>query len=110
MCAPRVDKVGLVLSGIMDDTDRWADPELPAKRRRRTRYRLGGGVVGLVAGLLVFGSTILSLGPLLWPPGGPRWLTLVLVVGLSLMLPLMIGAWVGETYGRRSNGGASSRD
>jgi hypothetical protein len=35
---------------------------------------------------------LVALWPQLWPPGGPRWATLVLVVALSLVLPMMIGA------------------
>jgi hypothetical protein len=85
----------------MDDDHEWDDPEPPSERERRARYRIGGGLVGLVVGVLFFSPTLRSIGPLLWPPGGARWFTLVLVVGLSLMLPLMIGAWLGETYARR---------
>jgi hypothetical protein len=84
----------------MDDGREWDDPEPTSERERRTRYRLGGGVVGLLVGLVVFSPTLTSVGPLLWPPGGPRWFTLVLTVGLSLMLPLMVGAALGESYAR----------
>lgn len=85
----------------MPDGDEWRDPVLPAQRRLHGRYRLGGGLVGLLIGIGLFSPTIASVSPMLWPPAGPRWFTLVAVVGLSLMLPLMLGAWIGESYGRR---------
>lgn len=84
----------------MDESREWDDPEPTSERERRTRYRLAGGVVGLLVGVVFFSPTLTSIGPLLWPPGGERWFTLVLTVGLSLMLPLMIGAAIGESYAR----------
>jgi hypothetical protein len=84
----------------MTEGQEWNDPDLPSQRERHTRYRLAGGLVGLAIGVLFFSPTLTSIGPLLWPPGGTRWFTLVLTVGFSLMLPLMIGAALGESYAR----------
>jgi hypothetical protein len=84
----------------MTEGREWNDPDPPSQRERHTRYRLAGGLVGLLVGVLFFGPTLASIGPLLWPPGGERWFTLVLTVGLSLMLPLMIGAALGDSYAR----------
>ena len=84
----------------MDEDREWNDPEPTSERERRTRYRLGGGVLGLLLGVVFFSPTLTSIGPLLWPPGGARWFTLLLTVGFSLMLPLMIGAALGESYAR----------
>jgi len=78
----------------------WPDPVPAAELARRTRYRVVGGLVGLALGLVVFRGTLLAVLPRLWPPGGPRWFTLVLVTGLSLALPLMVGAALGEALAR----------
>ena len=79
----------------------WADPEPVPAVERRTRFRVAGGLVGLAVGLLVFRGTLLAVLSRLWPPGGPRWFTLVLVMALSLTLPLMVGAALGEALARR---------
>lgn len=78
-----------------------AEPSGPPDAARRTRFRVGGGLVGLAVGLVVFRGTLLAVLPRLWPPGGPRWFTLVLVTALSLALPLMVGAALGEALARR---------
>lgn len=90
----------------MDDSDGpdgggWADPTPASEVARRTRFRLGGGLVGLLVALVGFRGTLLAVLPRLWPPGGPRWFTLVLVTALSLAVPLMIGAALGEALARR---------
>lgn len=46
-----------------------SDP--PPEAARRTRFRVGGGLVGLAVGLVVFRGTLLAVLPRLWPPGGP---------------------------------------
>lgn len=79
----------------------WTDPTPVPGLARRTRFRVAGGLVGLAVGLVVFRGTLLAVLPRLWPPGGPRWFTLVLVTALSLTLPLMVGAALGETLARR---------
>ena len=79
----------------------WSDPTPTTEIARRTRFRVVGGLVGLAVGLVVFRGTLLAVLPRLWPPGGPRWFTLVLVVVLSLTLPLMVGAALGEALARR---------
>ena len=79
----------------------WGDPTPAPAAARRTRYRVGGGLVGLAVALVVFRETLLVVLPRLWPPGGPRWFTLALVTALSLTLPLMIGAALGEALARR---------
>jgi len=78
----------------------WSDPVRAAELARRTRFRVAGGLVGLAVGLVVFRGTLLAVLPRLWPPGGPRWFTLVLVTALSLALPLMVGAALGEALTR----------
>lgn len=78
----------------------WADPIPAPELARRTRFRIAGGLVGLAVGLVVFRGTLLAVLPRLWPPG-PRWFTLVLVTALSLTLPLMVGAALGEALARR---------
>jgi hypothetical protein len=83
------------------DEREWSDPTPAPDRARRTRFRVAGGLVGLAAGLLVSRGTLLEVLPRLWPPAGPRWFTLVLVTALSLTLPLMIGAALGEALARR---------
>ena len=85
-----------------DPEDReWTDPTPAPEVARTTRFRVAGGLVGLAVGLVVFRGTLLAVLPRLWPPGGPRWFTLVLVIALSLALPLMIGAALGEALARR---------
>ncbi|MEF8788817.1 MAG: hypothetical protein V5A61_01690 [Haloarculaceae archaeon] len=79
----------------------WDDPAPAAELARATRFRVAGGLVGLAVGLVVFRGTLLAVLPRLWPPGGPRWFTLVLVTALSLTLPLMVGAALGEALARR---------
>lgn len=79
----------------------WADPTPTPEAERTARYRVGGGLVGLAVGFVVFRGTLLAVLPRLWPPGGPRWFTLVLVTALSLTLPLMVGAALGEALARR---------
>ncbi|MEF8840792.1 MAG: hypothetical protein V5A62_04095 [Haloarculaceae archaeon] len=79
----------------------WTDPTPVPELVRRTRFRVAGGLVGLAVGLVVFRGTLLAVLPRLWPPGGPRWFTLVLVTALSLTLPLMVGAALGEALARR---------
>jgi hypothetical protein len=79
----------------------WNDPEPPTDRARRTRYRLVGGLVGLVVAVALFHRQLLLAVPLLWPPGGSRWFSLLAVYALSLMVPLMIGAGLGEALARR---------
>jgi hypothetical protein len=79
----------------------WSDPTPASEVRRTSRFRVAGGLVGLLVGLVVFRGTLLAVLPRLWPPGGPRWFTLLLVTALSLMLPLMVGAALGEALGRR---------
>jgi hypothetical protein len=83
------------------DDGTWSDPTPAPEIVRRTRFRLGGGLVGLLAGFLVFRGTFLAVLPRLWPPGGPRWFTLVLLTALSLAVPPMIGAALGEALARR---------
>jgi hypothetical protein len=85
-----------------EERDReWRDPTPAPTVARATRFRVAGGLVGLAVGLIVFRGTLLAVLPRLWPPGGPRWFTLVLVTALSLALPLMVGAAFGEALGRR---------
>lgn len=87
-------------SGRPDDRD-WPDPTPAHTAARTRRFRVVGGLVGLLVGLVVFRGTLVAVLPRLWPPGGPRWATLLLVTALSLTLPLMIGAALGEALGRR---------
>ena len=114
------------LSDPEDPEEReWADPTPTPEAERTTRYRVGGG---LAVGFVVFRGTLLAVLPRIWPPGGPRWFTLVLVKGcrndlpavtdparatagkrlrqsvvmaLSLTLPLMVGAALGGALARR---------
>jgi hypothetical protein len=86
--------------GPGDDRE-WPDPTPAPEVARTTRFRLAGGLVGLLVALVVFRGTLLAVAPRLWPPGGPRWFTLVLVTALSLAVPLMIGAALGEALARR---------
>lgn len=79
----------------------WPDPAPTPEAERRARFRVGGGLVGLAVGSVVFRGTLLAVLPHLWPPGGPRWFTLLLVTALSLALPLMVGAALGEGLARR---------
>lgn len=83
------------------DDGAWSDPTPAPEAARRTRFRLAGGLVGLVVALVAFRGTLLAVLPRLWPPGGPRWFTLVLVTALSLAVPLMVGAALGEALARR---------
>ena len=86
--------------GAGDDGE-WSDPTPATEVARTTRFRLAGGLVGLLVALVVFRGTLLAVVPRLWPPGGPRWFTLVLLTALSLAVPLMIGAALGEALARR---------
>ncbi|WP_435197258.1 hypothetical protein [Natronomonas sp. EA1] len=70
---------------------------------RRTRYRLSGGALAVLVTLVLFREPLASAGPLLWPPGGPRWATFVLVVLLSFAVPLMVGAALGEALAERGS-------
>jgi hypothetical protein len=85
----------------MDEEREWDDPEPASARERRTRYRLVGGLVALALTVAVFYRQLLLAVPLLWPPGGARWFSLLAVYVLSLMLPLMVGAALGEAVARR---------
>lgn len=95
----------------MDDGDAddrvWDDPpgigedeatDAPASRRA---FRLTTGLVFLLVSVVWFRGPLTAILPGLWPPGGPRWATLVLVVGMSLILPLMVGAALGELIHER---------
>jgi hypothetical protein len=70
-------------------------------RRARRRVRLAAGLVCLVLAVVWFRGPLADLWPQLWPPGGTRWATLVLVVGLSLVLPMMVGAALADLLYRR---------
>lgn len=83
------------------DDREWPDPTPVSEAARTRRFRVTGGLVGLLVGVVLFRGTLLEVLPRLWPPGGPRWVTLLLVTALSLMLPLMVGAALGEALGRR---------
>ncbi|WP_276260468.1 hypothetical protein [Haloglomus litoreum] len=69
--------------------------------RRRRRLRLAAGLCFLVVAVVWFRGPLAELWPQLWPPGGPRWATLVLVVALSLVLPMMVGAALVDVFYRR---------
>lgn len=86
----------------MTDGEReWNDPEPTSARERRTRYRIAGGLLALGLTVALFYDSIRLVLPLLWPPGGARWFSLLAVYVLSLMLPLMVGAGLGEALARR---------
>lgn len=63
---------------------------------RRARW-LGAATAALATALL-FGDQLLAVAPRLWPPGGPRWATLALLVALSVTTPLIVGALLAERY------------
>lgn len=67
----------------------------------RRRARLLTGLVFLAVAVIWFRGPLAELWPRLWPPGGARWATLVLVVGLSLLLPMMVGAALADLLYRR---------
>lgn len=51
-----------------------------------------------VVTVVLFTEQLLAVAPLLWPPGGPRWATLVLLVAFSLVTPLLVGSLLAERY------------
>lgn len=73
------------------------DPDEGARRV----VRLATGLAFLALAVVWFRGPLGELLPRLWPPGGPRWATLVLVVALSLVLPMMIGAALADVFYRR---------
>lgn len=81
--------------GVTDDGD---GGDAPASRRA---FRLTTGLLFMLLSAVWFREPLAAVLPRLWPPGGARWATLVLVVGLSLVLPLMIGAALGELLHER---------
>ncbi len=80
--------------GVLDD-------EAPGDESRRRLVRLATGFLFLVLAVIWFRGPLADLWPQLWPPGGARWATLVLVVGLSLFLPMMVGAALADVLYRR---------
>jgi len=68
---------------------------------RRRLVRLAAGLCSLVLAVVWFRGPLGELWPMLWPPGGPRWATLVLVVAFSLVLPMMVGAALVDVLYRR---------
>lgn len=80
--------------GVLSDDD-------AGDRRARRRVRLLTGFAFLVLAVVWFRGPLAALWPRLWPPGGARWATLVLVVGLSLLLPMMVGAALADLLYRR---------
>lgn len=51
-----------------------------------------------VVTVALFADQMLAVVPLLWPPGGPRWATLALLVAFSLVTPLIVGALLADRY------------
>lgn len=80
--------------GILDSDD-------PDDESRRRLVRLGTGALFLALAIVWFRGPLAEIWPQLWPPGGPRWATLVLVVALSLVLPMMVGAALADVLYRR---------
>jgi hypothetical protein len=79
--------------GVLDDE--------AADDGHRRMARVAAGLLCLVVAVVWFRGPLGALWPMLWPPGGPRWATLVLVVALSLVLPMMIGAALVDVFYRR---------
>jgi hypothetical protein len=70
----------------------------PGPRSSRTRLRLASGLAALAVALVVFRAPLAATLPLLWPPGGQRWASLVGLVALSLAGALAVGAGLAELY------------
>ena len=66
--------------------------------RRLTWVRAGAALLTLTVALAWSADSLVGLAPLLWPPGGPRWATLVLLVAFSLVTPLLVGSLLAERY------------
>ncbi|WP_254537948.1 hypothetical protein [Halomarina litorea] len=68
---------------------------------RRFAAHVGTAVVALL--VVSFRESLLSLAPLVRPPGGTRWFTLVAVVVLSFVVPLLVAVGLADArYTRRS--------
>ncbi|MFB6205561.1 MAG: hypothetical protein ABEJ05_03405 [Haloglomus sp.] len=88
--------------GVLDDENRDGDRDSDRDgERRRHRFRLATGLLFLALAVVWFRGPLAELWPRLWPPQGARWATLVLVVALSLVLPMMIGAALADLLYRR---------
>jgi hypothetical protein len=88
--------------GDAPDPDDPLAPLEDGQADRRRVVRLASGLLCLALAVVWFRGPLGELWPQLWPPGGPRWATLVLVVGLSLALPMMAGAALADLlYDRR---------
>ncbi|MES3517566.1 MAG: hypothetical protein PPP58_07890 [Natronomonas sp.] len=83
------------------------DEPLPVRRidRRRDAVRIGAGAIGGGIAVVWFREQLTAVAPLAWPPTDPMAVTMALVVGLSVLFPVMVAAFAAEAaydrvYGR----------